>query len=115
MKILVIRTTQLKKIFDLLSNQDLHPLLFHCAAGKDRTGVVAALLLSLLDVNINLLADDYAISGKYLFENPLEDSPFETWQEYQKIASPPIAMIKTLTFVNNKYGSVSQYLKSIGN
>ena len=108
------RKTQLKEIFDLLSNKDLHPLLFHCAAGKDRTGVVAALLLSLLDVNINLLADDYAISGKYLFENPLEDSPFETWQEYQKIASPPIAMVKTLTFVNNKYGSVPQYLKSIG-
>ncbi len=108
------RKTQLKEIFDLLSNKNSHPILFHCAAGKDRTGVVAALLLSLVDIDINTIVDDYAISAEYLFENPLEDSPFETWQEYQKIASPPMAMIKTLTFVNNKYGSVPQYLKSIG-
>ena len=33
---------------------------------------------------INTIVDDYAISAEYLFENPLEDSPFETWQEYQK-------------------------------
>ncbi|GII20544.1 tyrosine-protein phosphatase [Planosporangium mesophilum] len=38
------------------------PLVFHCAAGKDRTGVLAALTLSLLGVGDDDIADDYALS-----------------------------------------------------
>ena len=38
------------------------PLLFHCVAGKDRTGVIAALLLALADVVPAAIAADYAAS-----------------------------------------------------
>lgn len=38
------------------------PLLFHCAAGKDRTGVAAALILSLLGVSYEDIVQDYLIS-----------------------------------------------------
>jgi protein-tyrosine phosphatase len=37
------------------------PLLFHCAAGKDRTGVAAALILSLIGVNEEQIIKDYLI------------------------------------------------------
>lgn len=40
-----------------------HAVLFHCAAGKDRTGVVAALLLSVLDVADEDVIADYALSA----------------------------------------------------
>lgn len=40
-----------------------HPVLFHCAAGKDRTGVVAALLLSVLGVPDDDIVDDYMLSA----------------------------------------------------
>ncbi len=40
-----------------------HPVLFHCAAGKDRTGVVAALLLSLLGVAEEDIVEDYLLSA----------------------------------------------------
>lgn len=40
-----------------------HPLLFHCAAGKDRTGVLSALLLDLLDVERDLIALDYELTA----------------------------------------------------
>lgn len=40
-----------------------HPVLFHCAAGKDRTGVVAALLLALLDVPDDDIVEDYLLSA----------------------------------------------------
>lgn len=41
---------------------DAHPVLFHCAAGKDRTGVLAALLLSVLDVEVEQIVADYVFT-----------------------------------------------------
>jgi hypothetical protein len=38
------------------------PLVFHCAAGKDRTGVLAALILSILGVEAEVIVDDYLIT-----------------------------------------------------
>ncbi|NND82566.1 MAG: tyrosine-protein phosphatase [Gammaproteobacteria bacterium] len=42
--------------------RDNTPLLFHCAAGKDRTGVAAALILALLDVPRETIVEDYLIT-----------------------------------------------------
>ena len=39
------------------------PVVFHCAAGKDRTGVLAALVLALLGVDEHQIAADYSLSG----------------------------------------------------
>lgn len=41
---------------------DASPLVFHCAAGKDRTGVAAALILSLLGVSNEDVVEDYLVS-----------------------------------------------------
>ena len=41
-----------------------HPVLFHCAAGKDRTGVVAALVLSVLGVDDDEIVADYLLSDE---------------------------------------------------
>jgi protein-tyrosine phosphatase len=40
-----------------------HPAMLHCAAGKDRTGVLAALLLDVLGVGHAAIAEDYAMSA----------------------------------------------------
>jgi len=42
------------------------PLVFHCAAGKDRTGLLAALLLSLLEVDDPTIGADYALTAEVL-------------------------------------------------
>ena len=42
------------------------PLVFHCAAGKDRTGVAAAIILSLLDVDRDTILQDYMITQEQL-------------------------------------------------
>lgn len=52
----------LARIFAELADPASLPAVFHCAAGKDRTGIVAALLLRLLDVDLATTADDYALS-----------------------------------------------------
>src|SRR5947207_11643502 len=46
----------------ILAHERAYPVLFHCAAGKDRTGVLAAVILSLLGVPADVVADDYALS-----------------------------------------------------
>lgn len=43
---------------------DAQPIVFHCAAGKDRTGVVAALLLGCLGVKSDAVISDYAVASQ---------------------------------------------------
>ncbi len=45
------------------------PLLFHCASGKDRTGIGAMLILYLLGASIETIMEDYMLSNEYLQEN----------------------------------------------
>lgn len=45
---------------------DAHPVLFHCAAGKDRTGTVAALVLGVLGVDAEHVVVDYALTERGL-------------------------------------------------
>jgi protein-tyrosine phosphatase len=49
-------------VLDIIAAGDTQPLVFHCAAGKDRTGLVAMLVLGLLGVNPEVIAADYALT-----------------------------------------------------
>jgi protein-tyrosine phosphatase len=51
-------------VFESLTNPDNFPLLFHCVAGKDRTGIVSAFLLGILDVNESVIIEDYLLTNK---------------------------------------------------
>jgi protein-tyrosine phosphatase len=51
-------------IYELLSANG-QPVLFHCAAGKDRTGFAAAILLRILGVPQDLVMEDYLLSNQY--------------------------------------------------
>lgn len=41
------------------------PVLYHCSAGKDRTGIISAIILSILNVDRQLIVDDYMLSNYY--------------------------------------------------
>jgi protein-tyrosine phosphatase len=55
-----------------LADDDGLPALFHCAAGKDRTGIAAALLLSVLGVDEKTILDDYELSNLYRVDRRLD-------------------------------------------
>lgn len=57
--------TQLRAFFALLQHNDA-PLVYHCSAGKDRTGVVTMLILSALGVARNAIVEDYMLSNRLL-------------------------------------------------
>ena len=48
----------------MMADEDTYPLVFHCAAGKDRTGILAALTLGVLGVADDVIAADYALSSE---------------------------------------------------
>jgi protein-tyrosine phosphatase len=52
----------LRAVIETLAEPARLPTVFHCAAGKDRTGIVAALILTLLGVPAQQVADDYVLS-----------------------------------------------------
>lgn len=49
-------------VLRLIGAGDTQPVVFHCAAGKDRTGLVAMLVLGLLGVDPEIIAADYALT-----------------------------------------------------
>lgn len=64
------------------------PVLFHCAAGKDRTGVVAAMVLGLVGVDEEAIVADYLRSAPAM---PRMIERFMTWPRYRDhlAAMPP--------------------------
>jgi protein-tyrosine phosphatase len=57
---------RLKLVFEQLANLENGPVLVHCAAGKDRTGLVIALVLGNAGVPDETIIEDYAMSDRYL-------------------------------------------------
>ncbi len=97
------------------------PLVFHCLAGKDRTGLVAAFTLHLLGVSDDDIADDYARSE--LAEAPNwawqarrrpvgQAPPARRWEEFT--VSPREAILRFFARVRAEHGSIPDYLRSIG-
>ena len=56
---------ELRTILERAADAPSRPLLFHCAAGKDRTGIAAAVLLGVLGVPHDLILDDYELTSTY--------------------------------------------------
>jgi hypothetical protein len=61
-----------REAFELLSHEENYPVLYHCAAGKDRTGVMSALLLSLLGVDRDTIVADFRLSEQVGLPGSLE-------------------------------------------
>lgn len=58
------RSVAWSKIFDLLINNQSGGILFHCSAGKDRTGVVTAVILTALGIDKETIYNDYLLTNE---------------------------------------------------
>lgn len=102
------------KIFKLLANEE-NGVLYFCNAGKDRTGVVSALILMTLGADKKDIIADYTLSNIYMrdilkkFEENSED------KKIKDIITPKMEyMEQFLDYFNEKYGAVDNYLNDIG-
>jgi protein-tyrosine phosphatase len=66
-----------QRFFKLLAERDVYPLLFHCSAGRDRTGVGAAMLLSVLGVDRERILEDFLASNAVFTQTPLTPEQLE--------------------------------------
>lgn len=57
-----------KPVLDHLQNKNTIPLLYHCTSGKDRTGFATAMILSALNVDRDIIINDYMMSNFYRFK-----------------------------------------------
>jgi len=95
-------------------------VLIHCAAGKDRTGIISALLLALVDVPPETVAADYALTAEYLRpreEEWLASGPGERAEREALLAKfepTAEAMLEVLEDLTRRHGGVEQYLLGAG-
>jgi protein-tyrosine phosphatase len=113
------RGQQIAAIFNQLAEDDGLPALVHCTAGKDRTGIVSALLLRVAGVGIDEIAADYGLSdireipgyGDWLQEQlPPEEARIRDFVT----SAPPDGMASLLRDLDEAHGSAAGYLESAG-
>ena len=115
-----LRQPQFRETLATLAEPTARPAIYQCASGKDRTGVITALLLGIAGVPRATIAEDYALSARFLLQhNPdgLEPPGREsvtTWQQYQDESCPPEGMLKVLEHLDENYGGVKGYVRAIG-
>ncbi len=111
--------SQVCATLSLLSLSETLPALFHCAAGRDRTGIIAALVLGICAVPAATIAEDYGLTARFLIDEHLEQNPEIsadefTWQEYQRRSCPPETMLGVLQALEERYDGVEGYVRDIG-
>ena len=104
-----------KDLFDIFLKYPYDGVMFHCSAGKDRTGITAALLLDLMGCHEYDIVKDYSES----YENNIEINEelakmMENEEAKQYLKSSPRYMMELLDYLREHYGSSKEYLLQIG-
>ena len=101
---------------EIIADPENHPLVLHCNAGKDRSGILAAVVLGVLGVPDEDIIIDYTLTAPYMKEfinrwnnDPRTAEVHKNLPEYQLKASPE-SMALFLSTLNKEYGSVRGYV-----
>ncbi|QLI72117.1 uncharacterized protein G6M90_00g083220 [Metarhizium brunneum] len=102
-----------------LARDEPTPCLVHCTAGKDRTGLVCAIVLSLCGVDDDTIAWEYGLTEEGLA--PLKEGIMQRLMSaegvtvdeagaWRMLSSRPESMLATLQVMREEYGSVEEYV-----
>jgi protein-tyrosine phosphatase len=111
---------QFAAVMRAIAEADSGTIAFYCHAGKDRTGLVSALLLDLAEVPTSTIAEDYATSDQYLepvyveLRRAVADRPAEAASMSWLLQSQPETMLATLEYLQHEYGGAAAYLLAHG-
>ena len=109
------------RLFGILAKEENLPVVLHCTAGKDRTGVSTAFLLSVLGVSRAVIEADYLLTNldterqaDFIERTVGYPEGYDRESMISAAGVPKDAMKDFLDGVESKWGSVIEYLTKIG-
>jgi len=116
------RGDEIRRAFETCADPQQVPVLFHCTHGKDRTGVLAALLLHACGATEAAIVGDYAVSdawgcsveGRWLMQASMPPHVADRVYLDPWCCAPEAAMEGLFERLTREFGSVDGYLDSIG-
>ena len=114
------RQAQFAEVLGMLAEPGYGPAVYHCAGGKDRTGIISALLLGLAGVGREVILDDYTLTSIFHFRRAIMggasavEKPVLSASEYEDEYCPREGMARTLAHLDNRYGGIEAYVRAIG-
>jgi protein-tyrosine phosphatase len=110
-------------VLSLLAEPDSLPAVFHCYAGKDRTGVLAAVVLGLLGVSEEDIVQDYVLTNNYegdrLTRQAADPKAVRFIEELgggvaDRSEVHPESMQRLLSWIGQEFGSMRGYVEAQG-
>lgn len=105
----------------ILAAGESYPVVFHCAAGKDRTGILASVVLSLLGVPDEVIVDDYALSHEatqrmfaWTAANGLGSDGVYARPPTSVLAALPDTMVRFLAHLRTTHGGAEGLVRDLG-
>lgn len=106
----------LKKVFDtFLKRHQYGGILFHCTAGKDRTGIISVLLLSISNVSESIVLEDYAESYEHnlpILDRIKAETPYNVDEDFFR--SDLEFMKKFIDYIKENHGSIKGFFEYLG-
>lgn len=114
-------SSSLARAVHVLAEPGALPAVFHCSAGKDRTGILAALVLGFLGVPRDVIVEDYALSAEAMIAllDRLKQEYAESVAEVERytpavISVAPESMAAFLDELGHEHGSFEDLARSLG-
>ncbi len=114
------RKDKVAQVMNAIADAPEGAVLFHCSVGKDRTGLIASLLLGLAGVSRKDILEDYNLTAKYI--KPRVDALMQkalyqgmnVEEYYRLMLCEQSTMQKALEHLDQKYSSTENYLIDVG-
>ena len=105
---------------DVIADPANQPAIFHCTAGKDRTGVLSAILLGLLGVPDEVIIEDYALSAHAM--GALKERLAERYPDFaeqilaagEMFSAAPANIERLISVIRERHGSFDACAASLG-
>lgn len=117
LRMLEQQATLFGELLRLVADPANHPVVIHCTAGKDRTGLGAALLLGAVGVDRDTIVADYALTDEYRSKHRLAEIGPQIEAQGLKLddlrvlfTAPAETMAITLDRLDETWGSLEGYL-----
>ena len=99
-----------RALFELVQDDANLPLLFHCSAGKDRTGFGAALLLTALGVSWDHVLHDYLATNRLWRREIARNFDLPPAVKDALLAANALLLTAAFDAIRGAYGSIDAYL-----